>query len=153
MGEHTAEVLHDWLGLDDEATTALRGCLAARLAVNLRMLLTESRKREPNGRGKAACGALGMLPERRRSGRSAGALGPVGRIDTNRCPLSMLTGEYDSSCTVESSEATMANIAGIRFQPTQRSDLSLFAENPKRFPKVSAADPGRAQRLIRDALF
>ena len=25
----------------------------------------------------------------------------VGRIDTNRCRLSMLTGEYDYSCTVE----------------------------------------------------
>ena len=40
----------------------------------------------------------------------------VGRIDTNRCRLFMLTGEYDYSCTVEHSAATAAKIPGVRFQ-------------------------------------
>ena len=57
----------------------------------------------------------------------------VGRIDTNRCRLFMLTGEYDYSCTVESSEATAAKIPGVRFQPMQGIGHFPFAENPKRF--------------------
>jgi pimeloyl-ACP methyl ester carboxylesterase len=57
----------------------------------------------------------------------------VGRIDTNRCPLFMLTGEYDYSCTVELSEATAAKIPGVRFQAMQGIGHFPFAENPKRF--------------------
>jgi pimeloyl-ACP methyl ester carboxylesterase len=54
-------------------------------------------------------------------------------IDTNRCRLFMLTGEYDYSCTVELSEATAAKIPGVRFQAMQGIGHFLFAENPKRF--------------------
>jgi pimeloyl-ACP methyl ester carboxylesterase len=57
----------------------------------------------------------------------------VGRIDTNRCRLFMLTGEYDYSCTVELSEATAAKIPGVRFQAMQGIGHFPFAENPKRF--------------------
>ena len=57
----------------------------------------------------------------------------VGHIDTNRCRLFMLTGEYDYSCTVELSEATAAKIPGVRFQPMQGIGHFPFAENPKRF--------------------
>jgi pimeloyl-ACP methyl ester carboxylesterase len=57
----------------------------------------------------------------------------VGRIDTNRCPLFMLTGEYDYSCTVELSEATAAKIPGVRFQAMEGIGHFPFAENPKRF--------------------
>ncbi len=59
----------------------------------------------------------------------------VGRIDTNRCRLFMLTGEYDYSCTVEMSEATAAKIPGVRFQADAgdrafpvRREPALFAE-------------------------
>jgi pimeloyl-ACP methyl ester carboxylesterase len=57
----------------------------------------------------------------------------VGRIDTNRCRLFMLTGEYDYSCTVELSEATAAKIPGVRFQAMQGIGHFPFAENPRLF--------------------
>jgi pimeloyl-ACP methyl ester carboxylesterase len=57
----------------------------------------------------------------------------VGRIDTNRCRLFMLTGEYDYSCTVELSEATAAKIPGVRFQAMPGIGHFPFAENPKLF--------------------
>ena len=57
----------------------------------------------------------------------------VGRIDTNRCRLFMLTGEYDYSCTVEASEATAAKIPGVRFQAMKGIGHFPFAENPKLF--------------------
>jgi len=57
----------------------------------------------------------------------------VGRIDTNRCRLFMLTGEYDYSCTIELSEATAAKIPGVRFKPMQGIGHFPFAENPKLF--------------------
>jgi pimeloyl-ACP methyl ester carboxylesterase len=57
----------------------------------------------------------------------------VGRIDTNRCRLFMLTGEYDYSCTVELSAATAAKIPGVRFQPMPGIGHFPFAENPALF--------------------
>jgi|HubBroStandDraft_1064217.scaffolds.fasta_scaffold38354_2 pimeloyl-ACP methyl ester carboxylesterase len=57
----------------------------------------------------------------------------VGRIDTNRCRLFMLTGEYDYSCTVEMSEATAAKIPGVKFQAMRRIGHFPFAENPPLF--------------------
>ena len=48
----------------------------------------------------------------------------VHRIDTNRVPLFMLTGEYDYSCTVEHSQATAAKIPGVRFQAMPASAIS-----------------------------
>ncbi|MBN8871509.1 MAG: alpha/beta hydrolase [Rhodospirillales bacterium] len=57
----------------------------------------------------------------------------VGRIDTNRCRLFMLTGEYDYSCTVEASAATAAKIPGARFQAMPGIGHFPFAENPKLF--------------------
>ena len=57
----------------------------------------------------------------------------VGRIDTNRCPLFMLTGEYDYSCTVEMSQATAAKIPGVRFQAMAGIGHFPFAENPALF--------------------
>ncbi len=57
----------------------------------------------------------------------------VGRIDTNRCRLFMLTGEYDYSCTVELSEATAAKIPGVRFQAMAGIGHFPFAENPRLF--------------------
>ena len=57
----------------------------------------------------------------------------VGRIDTNRVPLFMLTGEYDYSCTVEHSRATAAKIPGVRFQAMPGIGHFPFAENPSLF--------------------
>jgi len=57
----------------------------------------------------------------------------VGRIDTNRCRLFMLTGEYDYSCTIEASAATAAKIPGVRFQPMPGMGHFPFAENPALF--------------------
>jgi pimeloyl-ACP methyl ester carboxylesterase len=57
----------------------------------------------------------------------------VGRIDTNRCRLFMLTGEYDYSCTIEASAATAAKIPGARFQAMPGMGHFPFAENPDLF--------------------
>jgi pimeloyl-ACP methyl ester carboxylesterase len=57
----------------------------------------------------------------------------VHRIDTNRCPLVMLTGEYDYSCTAEMSEATAAKIPGVRFRRMEGMGHFPFAENPPLF--------------------
>jgi pimeloyl-ACP methyl ester carboxylesterase len=57
----------------------------------------------------------------------------VGRIDTNRCRLFMLTGEYDYSCTTEMSQATAAKIPGARFQAMPGIGHFPFAENPVLF--------------------
>ena len=57
----------------------------------------------------------------------------VHRIDTNRVPLFMLTGEYDYSCTIDHSQATAAKIPGVRFQPMTGIGHFPFAENPRLF--------------------
>jgi pimeloyl-ACP methyl ester carboxylesterase len=57
----------------------------------------------------------------------------VHRIDTARCPLWMLTGEYDFSCTAEHSAETAARIPGARFQRMDGIGHFPFAENPARF--------------------
>jgi pimeloyl-ACP methyl ester carboxylesterase len=57
----------------------------------------------------------------------------VARIDTNRCRLFMLAGEYGYSCTTEMSEATAAKIPGARFQALPNIGHFPFAENPKLF--------------------
>jgi pimeloyl-ACP methyl ester carboxylesterase len=57
----------------------------------------------------------------------------VGGIDTGRCPLFMLTGEYDYSCTAERSAETAAKIAGARFQTMPGLGHFPFAENPPLF--------------------
>jgi pimeloyl-ACP methyl ester carboxylesterase len=72
----------------------------------------------------------------------------VGRIDTNRCRLFMLTGEYDYSCTVELSEATAAKIPGVTFRPMPGIGHFPFAENPRLFadyllPVLEELNPAR----------
>jgi pimeloyl-ACP methyl ester carboxylesterase len=57
----------------------------------------------------------------------------VHRIDTTRCPLTMLTGEYDYSCTAEHSAETAARIPGARFRRMEGLGHFPFAENPARF--------------------
>lgn len=57
----------------------------------------------------------------------------IHRIDTKKCPLTMLTGEYDYSCTAEHSAATAAKIPGARFQRMDGIGHFPFAENPDLF--------------------
>ena len=54
-------------------------------------------------------------------------------IDTTLCPLTLLTGEYDYSCTAEASQATAAKIPGARFQRMDGIGHFPFAENPALF--------------------
>lgn len=73
----------------------------------------------------------------------------VGRIDTNICPLFMLTGEYDYSCTTEMSAATAARIPGVRYQAMHGLGHFPFAENPRLFadyllPILAQLGAGRA---------
>jgi pimeloyl-ACP methyl ester carboxylesterase len=57
----------------------------------------------------------------------------VGQIDTTRCPLYLLTGEYDFSCTPEDTRLTAEKIPGARF--TVMTEIGHFpmAENPTQF--------------------
>jgi pimeloyl-ACP methyl ester carboxylesterase len=57
----------------------------------------------------------------------------VQRIDTRRCPVIMLTGEYDYSCTPEASRATAAKIPGAEFQMLQGLGHFPMTENPDVF--------------------
>jgi len=57
----------------------------------------------------------------------------VGGIDTDRCPVHILAGEYDYSCTPELARATAERIPGARF--TEMEGLGHFpmAEDPQAF--------------------
>jgi pimeloyl-ACP methyl ester carboxylesterase len=57
----------------------------------------------------------------------------VGRIDTQKCPVIMLTGEYDYSCTPEISRATAGKIAGAEFEVMRGIGHFPMAENPELF--------------------
>ncbi|RNL87450.1 alpha/beta fold hydrolase [Halostreptopolyspora alba] len=54
-------------------------------------------------------------------------------IDTRRCPVVMLTGEYDYSCTPEMSRRTAERIPGARFEVMPELGHFPHAENPPRF--------------------
>jgi pimeloyl-ACP methyl ester carboxylesterase len=57
----------------------------------------------------------------------------VDRIDTTRCPLYLLTGEYDFSCTPEDTRATAARIPGARFTVMRELGHFPMSEHPERF--------------------
>jgi pimeloyl-ACP methyl ester carboxylesterase len=59
----------------------------------------------------------------------------VHRIDTGLCPLYLLTGEYDFSCTPEDTLRTAADIAGA--EVTIMKELGHFpmSENPEQFAR------------------
>ncbi len=59
--------------------------------------------------------------------------GAVGRIDTRICPLYLLTGEYDFSCTPEDTRRTAARIAGAEIVVMEALGHFPMSENPAQF--------------------
>ena len=57
----------------------------------------------------------------------------VVQIDTSRCPLYLLTGEYDFSCTPEDTERTAAKIKGARVTVMREIGHFPMSENPAQF--------------------
>lgn len=68
------------------------------------------------------------------------ARGQLGHIDTVECPVVMLTGEYDYSCTPEMSESTAGQIEGAIFWAMPGLGHFPICENPELFsPHLSKA--------------
>jgi pimeloyl-ACP methyl ester carboxylesterase len=59
--------------------------------------------------------------------------GSLGDIDTASCPVYMLTGEYDYSCTPEASRDTAAKIAGAKLEIMSGLGHFPMSEDPERF--------------------
>jgi len=57
------------------------------------------------------------------------------KIDTARCPVYLLSGEYDSSCTPERTEATASRIKGSKATVMEGIGHFPMAENPALFRK------------------
>jgi pimeloyl-ACP methyl ester carboxylesterase len=59
----------------------------------------------------------------------------VSQIDTSQCPLYLLTGEYDFSCTPEDTLRTAAQIKGARVTVMREIGHFPMSENPAQFRK------------------
>ena len=57
--------------------------------------------------------------------------GRIETIDTKACPVYLLTGEYDYSCTTEASKATAEKIPGAVFEAMEGLGHFPLTENPK----------------------
>ena len=57
----------------------------------------------------------------------------VGAIDTKKCPLFILTGEYDFSCTAEDSKRTAGQIPGAEITIMKGLGHFPMSEDPKQF--------------------
>jgi pimeloyl-ACP methyl ester carboxylesterase len=57
----------------------------------------------------------------------------VSQIDTSKCPLYLLTGEYDFSCTPQDTERTAAKIKGARVTVMKEIGHFPMSENPAQF--------------------
>jgi pimeloyl-ACP methyl ester carboxylesterase len=64
--------------------------------------------------------------------------GRVGAIDVKRCPLYLLTGEYDFSCTPEDTVRTAASIPGAEVTVMERLGHFPMSENPEQFRRYIA---------------
>ena len=59
--------------------------------------------------------------------------GQVARIDTSRCPLYLLTGEYDFSCTPDDTKRTAEGIKGAEVVVMEKLGHFPLSENPEQF--------------------
>jgi len=59
--------------------------------------------------------------------------GKLGNIDTKACPLYLLTGEYDFSCTPEDTLRTAAAIPGAKVTIMRELGHFPMSENPAKF--------------------
>lgn len=59
--------------------------------------------------------------------------GKLGGIDATKCPLFLLTGEYDFSCTPEDTLRTASTIAGARTTVMEQLGHFPMSENPEKF--------------------
>lgn len=59
--------------------------------------------------------------------------GREGEVDTDKCPVYLLTGEYDHACSPAETQATAAAIPGARFTKMQNLGHFPMAENYPRF--------------------
>ncbi|MFV0295313.1 MAG: alpha/beta fold hydrolase, partial [Hyphomicrobiaceae bacterium] len=57
----------------------------------------------------------------------------VARIDTRKCPLYLLTGEYDFSCTPDDTLRTAADIKDVDVKIMERLGHFPMSENPEHF--------------------
>ncbi len=64
--------------------------------------------------------------------------GRVGKIDTGACPLYLLTGEYDFSCTPEDTRRTAAAIDGASVTIMEQLGHFPMSENPGPFRRYIA---------------
>jgi pimeloyl-ACP methyl ester carboxylesterase len=64
--------------------------------------------------------------------------GRVGKIDTAICPLYLLTGEYDFSCTPEDTLRTARSIPGAEVTIMEKLGHFPMSENPAQFRKYIA---------------
>ena len=73
--------------------------------------------------------------------------GELGRIDTKRCPLYLLTGEYDYSCTPEDTLAVARAVPGAKVTIMKELGHFPMSENPALF--LSYLDPVLAEIAAR----
>jgi pimeloyl-ACP methyl ester carboxylesterase len=64
--------------------------------------------------------------------------GRVATIDTKVCPLYLLTGEYDFSCTPEDTKRTAASIGGASVTIMEQLGHFPMSENPRQFRRYIA---------------
>lgn len=64
--------------------------------------------------------------------------GRVARIDTQACPLYLLTGEYDFSCTPEDTQRTAKAIPGASVTVMEKLGHFPMSENPAQFRRYIA---------------
>ncbi|WP_233237124.1 alpha/beta fold hydrolase [Bordetella sp. LUAb4] len=77
----------------------------------------------------------------------------VGDIDTTRCPLWLLTGEFDYSCTPQDTEYLAQRIAGAQWQIMKGMGHFPMSEDPARFlaylrPVLEEASAARARSVL-----
>jgi pimeloyl-ACP methyl ester carboxylesterase len=68
-------------------------------------------------------------------------------IDTRACPLYLLTGEYDFSCTPEDTERTASRIPGAEVTVMQELGHFPMSENPKQFRRYIVPVLDRIRQL------